>query len=57
MGKCKVIPFRQPRPQRKLSLMERLLLKFGIRGSRASKNEGTVVRGFGPGAIRSTRGN
>ncbi|ABI81922.1 hypothetical protein Pcar_3303 [Syntrophotalea carbinolica DSM 2380] len=57
MGKCKVIPFRQPRQQRKLGLIERLLLKCGLKGSRAGKNERTVVHGFGPGAMRSTRGN
>jgi hypothetical protein len=54
MGKCKVIPFKKPQPQPKINIFRRILHKLILIGKQDPKRDCVIVRGFGPGAFRSS---
>ena len=53
MGKCKVIPFKKPQ-SKNVNFFLRILQKLALVGKRAPNRDRVVVRGFGPGAFRSS---
>lgn len=53
MGKCKVIPFKKP-PKKNINFFLRILQKLALVCKQSPKRERVIVRGFGPGAFRSS---